>query len=160
MTVSFVDAELTDLTYELNDGELVNDVLLIVGEPDLEVLVRGYDADSIAKYGRRSYRLDNPIVANVAALYATPKAQVTAILDRNIEPYASVQISLISSTAALTVKILGLDISDLVQITESTCGLNLDYFIVESIDLTIDPIGYITANIGLVQARYAEYPHP
>jgi hypothetical protein len=158
MTVTFADNELTDLTYELNDGELVNDVLLIVGEPDLEVLVRGYDAASIAKYGRRSYRLDNPIVANVAALYATPKAQVTAILDRNIEPYANVQITLISSTSALTVKILDLDISDLVQITEATCGLSADYFIVESIDLSVDPIGYITANIGLAQARAAEIP--
>lgn len=158
MTTTFIDAELTDLTYELNDGELVNDVLMIVGEPDLEVLVRGYDAGSIAKYGRRSYRLDNPIVANVEALYATPKAQVTAILDRNIEPYANLQITLISSTSALTIKILGLEISDLVQITESTCGLSAAYFIVESIDLGIDTTGYITASIGLVQARTAEIP--
>ena len=158
MTVSFVDCEIADLTYELNDGELVNDVLLIVGEPDLEVLVRGYDAGSIAKYGRRSYRLDNPMVANVAALYATPKAQVTAILDRNIEPYALVQIALMNKTDALTVKILELEISDLVQITESTCGLSQNYFIVESIDLSIDPIGYITVNIGLVQARATEHP--
>jgi hypothetical protein len=158
MTTTFTDAELTDLTYELNDGELVNDVLMIVGEPDLEVLVRGYDAGSIAKYGRRSYRLDNPIVANVAALYATPKAQVTAILDRNIEPYANLQITLISSTSALTIKILGLEISDLVQITESTCGLSANYFIIESIDLGIDATGYITASIGFVQARTAEIP--
>jgi len=157
MTVTFTDAEMTDLTYELNDGELVNDVLMIVGEPDLEVLVRGYDAGSIAKYGRRSFRLDNPIVANVAALYATPKAQVTAILDRNVEPYANLQITLISSTAALTVKILDLEISDLVQITETICGLSADYFIVESIDLSVDLSGYITASIGLVQARSTEY---
>jgi hypothetical protein len=112
VTVTFNDTELVDLTYELNDGELVNDVLCIVGEPDAEVLVRGYDAGSIAKYGRRSYRIDNPIVANVAALYATPKTQVTAILDRNIEPYALVQIAVMSKTDALTVKILGLEISD------------------------------------------------
>jgi hypothetical protein len=158
MTVTFTDAEMADLTYELNDGELVNDILMIVGETDLEVLVRGYDAGSIAKYGRRSYRLDNPIVSNVAALYATPKAQVTAILDRNIEPYANLQITLISSTSALTIKILGLEISDLVQITESTCGLSAAYFIVESIDLGIDATGYITASIGLVQARTAEIP--
>lgn len=158
MTTTFTDAEMADLTYELNDGELVNDVLCIVGEPDAEMLVRGYDAGSISKYGRRSYRLDNPIVANVAALYATPKAQVTAILDRNIEPYANLQITLISSTAALTVKLLNLEISDLVQITEPTCGLDADYFIVESIDLTIDTSKYIVGNIGLVQARAAEIP--
>ena len=158
MTVTLTDTDYQDFQYELNDGELVNDVLLIVGEPNLEVLVRGYDSGSIAKYGRRSCRLDNPIVANVAALYATPKAQVTAILDRNIEPYALVQIALISSTAALTVKILSLEISDLVQITETICGLAAVYFIVESIDLSIDVAGYISANIGLVQARTVEHP--
>ena len=158
MTVTLTDTDYQDFQYELNDGELVNDVLLIVGEPNLEVLVRGYDSGSIAKYGRRSCRLDNPIVANVAALYATPKAQVTAILDRNIEPYALVQIALISSTAALTVKILNLEISDLVQITETICGLAAVYFIVESIDLSIDVAGYISANIGLVQARTVEHP--
>ena len=157
MTVTFIDSELVDLTYELNDGELVNDVLCIVGEPDAEVLVRGYDSGSIAKYGRRSYRIDNPIVANVAALYATPKGQVTAILDRNIEPYALVQITVISKTDALTVKILGLEISDLVQVTESTCGLDAIYFIVESLDLAVDTFGIITANLGLVQARASEH---
>lgn len=157
MTVTFADSELADLTYELNDGELVNDVLCIVGEPDAEVLVRGYDAGSIAKYGRRSYRIDNPIVANVEALYATPKGQVTAILDRNIEPYALVQITVVSKTDALTVKVLGMEISDLVQVTEPTCGLNSVYFIVESLDLAIDTSGMITANVGLVQARAGEY---
>ena len=160
MTVTFVETELLDLTYELNDGELVNDVLCIVGEPDLEVLVRGYDATSIAKYGRRSYRIDNPIVANELnpTTFDTPKEQVTAILDRNIEPYALVEITLVNTSAALTIKILNLEISDLVQITESTCGLAAVYFIVESIDLTIDPIGYITGRIGLVEARAGEQP--
>ena len=157
MTVTFDDSELVDLQYELNDGELVNDVLCIVGEPNAEVMVRGYDAGSIAKYGRRSYRIDNPIVANVAALYATPKGQVTAILDRNIEPYALVQITVISKTDSLTVKILGLEISDLVQITEPTCGLDAVYFIVESLDLSVDTFGIITANLGLVQARASEH---
>lgn len=158
MTVSFTDVKFEDFTYELNDGDLINDVLLIVGEPDLEVLVRGYSESSIAKYGRRSYRLENPIVSNVPALYATPKAQVTAILDRNIEPYATVELTILSKTDALTTKILDLEISDLAQITEPTCGLSDDYFIVESIDLSIDLKGYITAIIGLVQARVSEIP--
>jgi phosphoribosylaminoimidazole-succinocarboxamide synthase len=158
VTVDFTDADYKDFTYELNDGELVNDVLCIVGEPDAEVLVRGYDAGSIAKYGRRSYRLDNPIVANVEAAYATPKAQVTAILDRNIEPYAAAQITVISKTDALTVKLLGLEISDLVRITQATCGLIAAYFITESIDLSVDTLGIITASIGLVQARAGEHP--
>ena len=153
----FTDADYQDFTYELNDGELVNDVLCIVGEPDTEVLVRAYDTGSIAKYGRRSFRLDNPIVANVVAAYATPKAQVTEILDRNIEPYANIQIVIMNLTDALTTTILGLDISDLCHVTQTTCGLSAIHFIVESIDLSVDTKGYITANVGLVQARAGEY---
>ena len=158
MTVTFIDTELSDLEYELNDTELINDILCIVGEAGAEVLVRGYDSGSIAKYGRRSHRIDNPIVANVLPAYATPKAQVTSILDRNIEPYALVTITVLSKTDALTTKILNLEISDLVQITEATCGLSANYFIVESIDLGIDPTGYIMAKIGLVAARANEIP--
>jgi len=153
----FTDVDYQDFTYELNDGELVNDVLCIVGEPNLEMLVRGYDLPSIAKYGRRSFRLDNPIVANVEAAYATPIAQATAVLDRNIEPYANIQIVIMNLTDALTQVILGMEISDLCHITETTCGLSAIHFIVESIDLSVDLKGYITANIGLVQARTGEY---
>jgi len=153
----FTDVDYQDFTYELNDGELVNDVLIIVGEPDLEMLVRGYDEGSIAKYGRRSFRIDKPIVANVAPAYATPKAQATAILDRNIEPYANIQIVIMNLTATLTTGILGLEISELCHVTQATCGLTAVHFIVESIDLSVDSKGYITANIGLVQARIGEY---
>ena len=158
MTVTFNQTEMADFQYEINDGELVNDVLIIVGEPNAEVMVRGYDAASIAKYGRRSYKVDRPIVANIGAAYATPKAQATAILDRNIEPYALVQMSVVSKTDALTIKMLGLEISDLVQITEITSGLADVYFILESIDLAVDAFGLITATLGLVQARASEVP--
>jgi len=155
--MDFADADYQDFTYELNDGELINDVLIIVGEPELEELVRGYDTGSIAKYGRRSFRIDRPIVANVIADYATPKAQATAILDRNIEPYSNIQIVIMSLTDARTQTILGLEISDLCHITQAACGLTAVHFIVESIDLSVDSKGYITANIGLVQARIGEY---
>jgi hypothetical protein len=155
--MDFTDADYQDFTYELNDGELVNDVLIIVGEPDLEELVRGYDTGSIAKYGRRSFRIDRPIVANVEAAYATPKAQATEILDRNIEPYANIQIVIMNLTDALTTGMLGLEISELCHVTQTTCGLTAIHFIVESIDLSIDLNGYIIANIGLVQARAGEF---
>jgi hypothetical protein len=158
MTVAFTDSHYRDFQYELNDGELVNDVLCIVGEPDAEVLVRGYDTGSIAKYGRRSLRIDNPIVANVLADYATPKAQITTILDRGIEPYATVQTEVIASTDTMTTILLELEISDLVTVTESICGLSSVYFIIENIDLQIDPTGYMYASIGMVQARAGEHP--
>lgn len=153
--MDFTDVDYQDFTYELNDGELVNDVLCIVGESGAEVLVRGYDTGSITKYGRRSFRIDNPVTANVEAAYATPKAQITEILDRNIEPYALVQIVVMSTTQ--TAAILGLEISELCHVTETTCGLTAIHFIVESIELSIDLKGYLTATIGLVQARSGEY---
>jgi hypothetical protein len=153
----FTDVEYKDFTYELNDGEIVNDVLIIVGEPDAEVLVRGYDTGSIAKYGRRSFKVDNPIIDTTIPAYVTPKAQATEILDRNIEPYATVSMVIVSDTDAKATKILALEISELCHITQTTCGLSAVHFIVESIDLGIDLKGYITATIGLTQARTGEY---
>ncbi len=156
--IAFVDSDYKDFIYELNDGELVNDVLLIVGEPSAEVLTRGYDAGSIAKYGTRSLRIDNPIVANVAPAYATPRAQVTAILDHDIEPYATVEITIMPETDARLADILDLEISDLVTITESTTTMTDVYFIVESINISIDLEQYVVVTIGLVQARTNEHP--
>jgi hypothetical protein len=153
--MDFTDADYQDFTYELNDGEIVNDVMVIVGEPDLEELVRGYDTGSIAKYGRRTFKIDRPIVANAGGDEAEATAQATEVLDRNIEPYANIQIVIMSTTQ--TAAILGLEISELCHVTETTCGLSAVHFIVESIDLAIDLIGYITATIGLVQARTGEY---
>lgn len=153
--MDFTDVDYLDFTYELNDGEIVNDVMVIVGEPDLEELVRGYDTGSIAKYGRRTFKIDRPIVANAASDEAEAIAQATEVLDRNIEPYANIQIVIMSTTQ--TAAILGLEISELCHVTETTCELSAVHFIVESIDLAIDLIGYITATIGLVQARTGEY---
>ena len=158
MTIAFTDTDYQDFTYELNDGELINDVLVIVGEAGLEKLVRGYDTGSIAKYGRRSHKIDRPLVANVASDEAEAIAQATAILDRSIEPYATVTIQVVGQTATQIVYLLDLDISDLVTITQATCELSAVYFIVESIDLSVDLKGYISGRIGLVQARTAEQP--
>lgn len=157
MTVSFVDGDYKDFIYELNDGELVNDVMVIVGEPDAEVLVRGYDQGSMDKYGPRSFKVDRPIVDTTIPAYVTPKAQITAILDRNIEPYANLTLTVLSDTDEKTAKLVALEISDLVHVTESTCNLSEVHFIVESIDLDIDLDGYIEAIIGVVQARVGEY---
>ena len=149
------DTDLLDLTYELNDTEISNDVLVIVGEAGLEKLVRGYDTASIAKYGRRTQRIDRPIVSNVGGNEVTAVAQATAILDRYIEPVATLRICLISSTAALTTVMLGIEISDKITIDSALLGLNA-VFIVESIDLAVDPTGYLSGAYSLVQARAGE----
>jgi|GEM_PF-3984480 len=152
---TFTDTDLIDLVYELNDGELFNDVLVIVGEAGLEKLVRGYDPASIAKYGRRSMRIDRPLVANVANNEAEAIAQATAQLDRGIEPVATLRITVISSTLTLTSAILDMEISDKIIIDSTLLGLNAT-FIVESIDLSVVLPGYIVAEYGLVKARAGE----
>jgi len=158
MTVALIDADFDDLTYELNDGELVNDVLMIVGDAGSEVLIRGYSEPSIDKYGRRSYRIDRPIVDNTVPANETPQDQATIMLDRYVEPYAMLEATLLSRTDALTAKILSLKISDLVIVTEAVMSLSAAYYIVDGIDLDIDLNLRITATIKLVQARANEHP--
>lgn len=158
MTVAFTDADYIDFVYELNVEDVITDVLMIAEAPGSEVLIRGYDGDSIKKYGRRSDRLDKSIINDSAPAYATSKAQITAILDRYKDPYPTVIAVIKSTNDALTVKLLDLEISDLVTLTQVEMELSSVYFIVESIDLDIDDKGNIVATIGFVQARLNEQP--
>ncbi len=84
---TLTDADMLDLSYELNDTEIFNDVLMIIGEAEAEELVRGYDSGSIAKYGRRSMRVTRPILVDEEG-----QDLATALLDRYIEPYPFLQI--------------------------------------------------------------------
>jgi hypothetical protein len=148
---TFNDANIADLTYELNDSELFNDVMAIVGVAEAENLVRWIDSGSITKYGRRSFKVDRPLGVDDAGVDTLVQAQ----LDRTIEPYANLTITVQSKTDALILGILDIEISDKVTVTETTTGINTD-FIIESIDLEIDLIGMITAKYGMVQARSGE----
>jgi len=148
---TFDNANIADLTYELNDSELFNDVMAIVGVAEAENLVRWIDTGSIAKYGRRSFKVDRPLGVNDAGVDTLVQAQ----LDRTIEPYANLTIVVQSKTNALILGILDIEISDKVTVTETTTGINTD-FIIESIDLEINLIGMITATYGMVQARAGE----
>jgi N-acetylglucosamine kinase-like BadF-type ATPase len=149
---TFTDANITDLTYELNDGELFNDVMAIVGEPDAENLVRWIDAGSITKYGRRSFKIDQPLNVDDAGA----DTLIDAMLDRTIEPYPNLSITVQSTTDALIKGILDIEISDKVTVTETTMGLSAVDFIVENIDMALDTNNLITATYGMVQARAGE----
>jgi hypothetical protein len=149
---TFNNENITDLTYELNDGELFNDVMAIVGAAGSENLVRWTDDGSIARYGRRSFRIDRPIGVDDAVV----DTLVTAQLDRTVEPYANLTITVLSTTAALTVAILDLEISDKVTVSETTMGMAAVDFIIESIDISVDRNNLITATYGMVQARTGE----
>ncbi len=146
---TFTNNNIADLTYELADAEIANDVLMITGESGSEKLVRGYDPDTIPKYGRRSYRIDRPLMDEAEA-----EAQVAAILDRYVEPYASLDLVAVSDTPELIEAILSIKISDKVTVQESASGIDAD-FIVEGINLDISK-HIIQASYQLVQARSGE----
>ena len=149
---TFTDANVTDLTYELNDGELFNDVMAIVGAEGAENLVRWIDSGSIAKYGRRSFKIDRALNVNDAGADTLIAAQ----LDRTIEPYPNLVITVQSTTAALIAAILLIKISDKVTVTEPTTGLSAVDFIIENIDIALDVNNLLTATYGVVQARAGE----
>jgi hypothetical protein len=148
---TFTNANMVDLTYELNDGELFNDVMAIVGEPDAENLVRWIDQGSIDKYGRRSDKIDRPLNVDDAGA----DTLIAARLDRTIEPYPNLNITVLSTSDALIAAIMDIDISDKVTVTETITGINTD-FIIENIDIAVDVNNLITANYGMVQARTGE----
>jgi len=148
------NTDLTDLKYDLDDYDIINDVLAIVGAAGSEQLVRGVDEGSGDKYGRRSLRLDRPIGYDVS----TVQSLVTAALDRYIEPYAKVNFRIIGTTTELITAILELLISDKVTITIPSMGLSAD-FIIETINLEMsatDTGGIIKATYDAVQARANE----
>lgn len=149
---TFNNSNITDLTYELNDGELFNDVMAIVGAADAENLVRWVVNASIAKYGRRSFKIERPLNVDDAGADTLIKAQ----LDRTIEPYANLSITVQSTTDVLTTAIMDIEISDKVTVTETTTGMSAVDFIIENIDIDVNVNNLITATYGMVQARSGE----
>lgn len=148
---TFTNSNIADLTYELNDSELFNDVMAIVGEAGAENLVRWIDEGSITKYGRRSFKMDRPLNVDDAGADTLIAAQ----LDRTIEPYLNLTVTVQSISSALIVAILSIKISDKVTVQETTSGIDTD-FIIENIDLEIDTNGIMQATYGMVQARAGE----
>jgi hypothetical protein len=140
-----------DLYYELNDSEIWNDIYLIQGAAGSEQTIRGYDTATIAKYGRRSKRIDRPLVVDEA----TGQTLVEASLDRYIEPAARITMSVIGDVDEIIVQLLTRDISDKVTIQCTEMGLDSD-FIIENITLFTDISMVIQARYELVALRSGE----
>jgi len=143
---TFTDADLSELVYELNDSELFNDVLAIVGEPEAEQLVRGYDDNSIAKYGRRSLRLNRPLGSDDT----TVEDLVTAQLDRTVEPCAVITLSFIARTPQLLNIVLSIMLSDRITLDSDILGFEQD-LVVERIEIAVDISGLIVCSLGAIQ---------
>jgi hypothetical protein len=148
---TFYDAEIAGIEYQLDDTDITNDILAIVGESGSEQLVRGVDSGSVAKYGRRSTRLNTPIGFDSN----TVQALIETMLDRNIEPYPKISMSIIGKTDQLITAILGILISDKVTVTVTSMGLSAD-FIIESVNLDVTINGILCVTYDAVQARANE----
>lgn len=126
---TFTNAMIADLDYEISDGEIWNDILLIEGEPGAEQLIRGYSATSIQKYARRSLRIERPL----AASEATGEALVTDQLDKHScessLPPARVRLVVNGKTDELIEQIFIRKISDTVTVQCTEMGMNEDFYI-------------------------------
>ena len=127
---TFTDVQ--DLTYELNDTELFNDVLSIIGDPGEEVSVRGYSPGSIAKYGRRTYRLPVPLGATQEIM----QGLVEDALDKMTEPRPIVEMTIVGDTTEKAEQILTRKLSDVVTVQCHSIFLDDDFYI-EGIDFSL-----------------------
>jgi hypothetical protein len=144
----FTDENVVDLIYELNEIDICNDALAISGE---EKLIREVDESSVAKYGRRSFRL-SPVP--LGSSDANIKTLIENHLDRNIEPYPEVQLTIVCNSDELFEAALDLQISDKVTVQSTIMGMEEDFIIEDiSMDITWETIN---ANFILVQARADE----
>ena len=152
---TFTDSDIQDLTYELADDGIANDGYAVTGVAGSEVITRGYWPASILKYGKRSMRLDNPILLDGA----TATTLITAMLDRYIEPYPVFSLSYITNSEALMEATLILKVSDKITIDCAVMGItgvNAIECIVENIQLAVDEAKYLRVNINAVQVRADE----
>lgn len=122
------------IEYEINDGELYNDVLVIIGEPNAEICIRGYSPSSIKKYGRRTYKLSVPIGANEQIV----RDLIVETLDKYSIPRPIVRLTIIGNDESKLAIMINTQISDIVELNIPSTYLSGPYTI-ESI--SIRPIG-------------------
>jgi hypothetical protein len=144
--MTFTDEMIFDLKYEINDEEITNDFLAVIGDLGSEVLVRGVSSDSIALFGRRSFRIPQPIgkdQATVESLLTEKLNKYDGItVNKNI-PVVSFSLTNVNST--IMTQILTLNIGDKVTLEISKAYLNQDFWI-DSVSLSISS--------GILKATY------
>ncbi len=149
---TFTGEHIADLTFELNEQEIFNDFLAIVGAAGAEILVRGIDMDSsIPKYGPRSKRLPVPLGAD----QETVESLVTEGLDRYTEPVPNVTMFIIGNTDEKKEQILIRNVSDKITVQLTSMFLDQD-FVIDGIDKGIDSDKVLTATYQLTGLRSGE----
>jgi hypothetical protein len=149
---TFTGAHITDLIFELNEEELFNDVLAIIGEAGAEELIRGRDeVSSIPKYGRRSMRFNSPIGASNEVV----EGLVSDALDRFTEPVPNVTMVVVGSTDELIEQILTRKMSDKITVQLPVMFLDQD-FVIDGVNVDIDEDEVLVAHFQLTGLRANE----
>jgi hypothetical protein len=150
---TFTSEMLSDLYYELNDQDIVNDVLLIDGDPGTEQLIRGVSEDSVKRYGRRSKRIERPLAAVASGGYSGPQSLVEEQLDRYCfeatNPMCRIKVVIPIITDALLAAALALKVSDQITVQVPVMGMDEDFW-VDDIRLDLST-GYGEVSLGLVE---------
>lgn len=146
---TFTGTMLSDLYYELNDQDIANDVLLIDGAPGSEKLIRGVSTDSIARYGRRSKRIERPLATDQATGESLVEDQLDRYSFEAVNPLCRLKCTIPAITDALLIAIFGLNVSDKVTIQVAVMGLNEEFW-VDDIELELSS-ELTTARLGLVE---------
>jgi hypothetical protein len=146
---TFTSTMLQDMTYEINDQDIANDILLIEGESGSEQLIRGISQASIDLFGRRSKRIERPLSASEATGETLVEDQLDQYCCENGIVPARVNISFVGKTDNLVEEILTREISDVITLQITTMGMNEDYY-VDGITINIES-GYLAADYQLIQ---------
>ena len=149
---TFTESDIQELTYELADDTIFNDIYAVTGVAGSEVITRGYWPASGLLYGKRSMRIDTPILLDGT----TAITLITAMLDRYIDPYAVFTLSYIPLADALMVATLILKVSDKITIDCAVMGITGMECIVENIQFEVNRDMYLSVNIKAVQVRADE----
>ena len=127
---TFTGTMIADMNYQLDDRDIVNDVILIDGDPGSEQVIRGTDTTSIARYARRSKRLSRPLAADAVTGEALVDSQLDKYCFAATNPMcrlSGVRIPLVTDT--LIAAALALKISEQVTIQIAVMGMDEDFWV-------------------------------
>lgn len=141
----YTDDNMADLKLELNDQEIWNDILNVIGDLDDETLVRGVSPTSVQYYGRRSYKVSQQLgkdQATVQTLISDRLDKYDGITNMNVP---IITFRLVGITDELIEEILSRQVGDKIQIQSDEMCFD-KYFWLESVSVTL--------NTGIIQGDF------
>jgi hypothetical protein len=141
---------LSGLSYDLDDYDIANDILLIQGAVGAEILIRGVSPDSVKRYARRSTRIDRPLAVDQATGQTLVEEQLDRYCFEAINPMCKLRATIPIITDALFIAAFTLNISDQVTMQVPVMGMDEDFW-VDEISFTMWTTQYIELQLGLTE---------